>query len=102
MASLEALKPNASVRGILPTNIVTVVNVQWFGCQSASKNAPGSASKIDPPVCEGRGRLALARAELVGVAQPGRARFGKSLASFASQARFLKRQLSFPVSTMSQ
>lgn len=28
MASLEELKPNASVRGILPSGLVTVVNVQ--------------------------------------------------------------------------
>ncbi len=31
MSSLEDLKPNASVRGILPTSLVTVVNVQWHG-----------------------------------------------------------------------
>jgi hypothetical protein len=44
---------------------------------------------------------ALAPAELVGVAQPGRARVGEE--AFAEdQARFLKRQLSLPVSTMSQ
>ncbi|MDW8255359.1 MAG: hypothetical protein RMM58_15920, partial [Chloroflexota bacterium] len=31
MAILEDLKPNCSVRGILPTGIVTVISVQWFG-----------------------------------------------------------------------
>ena len=31
MAQLEDLKPNASVRGILPNGLVTVVNVQWHG-----------------------------------------------------------------------
>jgi SNF2 family DNA or RNA helicase len=31
MAALEDIKPNASVRGILPTGIVTVVSMQWFG-----------------------------------------------------------------------
>jgi superfamily II DNA or RNA helicase len=31
MARLEDLKPNASVRGILPNGLVTVVNVQWHG-----------------------------------------------------------------------
>jgi superfamily II DNA or RNA helicase len=30
MSSLEALQPNASVRGILPDCLVTVVSVQWF------------------------------------------------------------------------
>ena len=34
MAELEDLKPNASVGGVLPSGLVTVVNVQWFG-QSA-------------------------------------------------------------------
>src|SRR5258707_7481754 len=31
MARLEDLKPNASVRGILPNGLVTVVSVQWYG-----------------------------------------------------------------------
>jgi superfamily II DNA or RNA helicase len=31
MSSLEAIQPNASVRGILPDCLVTVVSVQWFG-----------------------------------------------------------------------
>lgn len=28
---LEDLKPNATIRGILPDSLVTVINVQWFG-----------------------------------------------------------------------
>ena len=31
---LEELQPNASVRGILPDSLVTVVNVQWFGSEA--------------------------------------------------------------------
>ncbi|TIP82408.1 MAG: hypothetical protein E5X60_33645, partial [Mesorhizobium sp.] len=31
MAQLEDLKPNASVRGILPDGLVTVVSVHWHG-----------------------------------------------------------------------
>jgi superfamily II DNA or RNA helicase len=31
---LESLTPNASVRGILPDSLVTVVNVQWFGSEA--------------------------------------------------------------------
>ena len=31
MARLEDLKPNASVRGILPNGLVTVVSIQWHG-----------------------------------------------------------------------
>ena len=31
---LEDLQPNASVRGILPDSLVTVVNVQWFGSEA--------------------------------------------------------------------
>jgi hypothetical protein len=46
-------------------------------------------------------RAALAPAERVGVAQPGRARLVEELI-LEDQARFLKRQLSLPVSTMSQ
>lgn len=31
---LEDLKPNASVRGVLPNELVTVVNVQWHGSEA--------------------------------------------------------------------
>ena len=31
MSKLEDLKPNASVRGILPSGLITVVSVQWHG-----------------------------------------------------------------------
>ena len=34
MARLENLQPQASVRGILPDSLVTVVNVQWFGSEA--------------------------------------------------------------------
>jgi len=34
MIRLEDLQPNASVRGILPDSLVTVVNVQWFGSEA--------------------------------------------------------------------
>ena len=34
MLRLEDLQPNASVRGILPDSLVTVVTVQWFGSEA--------------------------------------------------------------------
>ena len=34
MIRLEDLQPNASVRGVLPDCLVTVVNVQWFGTEA--------------------------------------------------------------------
>jgi SNF2 family DNA or RNA helicase len=34
MTRLEHLKPNATIRGILPNGLVTVVNVQWFGSEA--------------------------------------------------------------------
>src|SRR6266550_784657 len=34
MSRLEDLQPNASVRGILPDSLVTVVTVQWFGSEA--------------------------------------------------------------------
>ena len=34
MSRLEDLRPNASVRGILPNGLVTVVNVHWFGSEA--------------------------------------------------------------------
>jgi hypothetical protein len=69
-------------------------------CQSARKIDPRSASKIDPSSGLHDG-VALAPAELVGVVEPGRARWREER-SLEGQARFLKRQLSLPVSTMSQ
>src|SRR6202795_4874822 len=34
MATLEELRPNASIRGIIPDCLVTVVSVQWFGSEA--------------------------------------------------------------------
>jgi hypothetical protein len=34
MSNLEDLRPNASVKGILPDCLVTVVNTQWFGTEA--------------------------------------------------------------------
>ncbi|HEY5865042.1 MAG TPA: hypothetical protein VI542_05745 [Candidatus Tectomicrobia bacterium] len=34
MSQLEDLQPQASVRGILPDCLVTVVSVQWFGSEA--------------------------------------------------------------------
>jgi SNF2 family DNA or RNA helicase len=34
MTKLDALTPNAAVRGILPDRLVTVVSVQWFGSEA--------------------------------------------------------------------
>ncbi len=75
-----------------------IVAADKLDCQSAHKTDPRSACKIDPP--DVALTAALAPAELVGVAQPGRARGGEERSR--AQARFLKRQLSLPVSTMSQ
>ena len=34
MSKLEDLLPDSSVRGILPDQLVTVVNVQWYGSEA--------------------------------------------------------------------
>jgi hypothetical protein len=66
-------------------------------CQSARKFDPISASNFDP--FERRARaVALAPSELVGVAETARAR----VVGGRSSSRLLKRQLSLPVSTISQ
>jgi hypothetical protein len=61
-------------------------------CQSAPNFDPRSASKIDPILETGA----------AGSARPGGAGLGCAAGASAGQARFLKRQLSLPVSTMSQ
>jgi SNF2 family DNA or RNA helicase len=46
MAILEDLKPNASVRGILPDCLVTIVNVQWFGSEALELTYKDPAGKV--------------------------------------------------------
>ena len=59
----------------VPDKIHTVL----ADCQSASNIAPLSASKNDPPLWRRARTAAIAPAELVRVAQPGRARVGEEL-----------------------
>jgi hypothetical protein len=46
MASLEDLKPDASVRGILPSGLVTVVNVQWYGSEALELTYKDATGKV--------------------------------------------------------
>jgi len=49
MLKLEDLQPNASVRGILPDSLVSVVNVQWFGSEALEltyKDAGGRVANL--------------------------------------------------------
>ena len=46
MIRLEELQPNASIRGILPDSLVTVVNVQWFGSEALELTYKTPAGKV--------------------------------------------------------
>ena len=46
MATLEELKPNAAVRGVLPNGLVTVVSVQWFGSEALELTYKDAAGKV--------------------------------------------------------
>ncbi len=46
MIKLEDLQPNASVRGILPDCLVTVVGVQWFGSEALELTYKTPAGKV--------------------------------------------------------
>ena len=46
MATLEDLKPQVSVRGILPEALVTVVSVQWFGSDVLELTYKDSAGRV--------------------------------------------------------
>src|SRR3989475_5686153 len=46
MSTLEALQPNASVRGILPNCLVTVVSVQWFGSEALELTYKDPAGRV--------------------------------------------------------
>src|SRR5262245_33213382 len=47
MSRLEDLHPNASVRGILPDSLVSVVNVQWFGSDALELTYKAPTGKVD-------------------------------------------------------
>ncbi|KAF0183099.1 MAG: SNF2 family DNA/RNA helicase [Nitrospirae bacterium] len=46
MSKLEDLKPNATVRGILPNSLITVVNVQWFGSEALELTYKDQSGRI--------------------------------------------------------
>src|SRR5690348_1667564 len=46
MTRLEDLQPTAAVRGILPDQIVTVVNVQWFGSEALELTYKGPSGRV--------------------------------------------------------
>jgi hypothetical protein len=46
MATLEDLKPNAAVRGVLPTSMVTVVSVQWYGSEAVELTYKDPTGKV--------------------------------------------------------
>src|SRR5262245_7330390 len=46
MARLEDLQPHASVRGVLPDHVATVVSVQWFGSEALELTYKDPAGKV--------------------------------------------------------
>src|SRR5215469_11578034 len=46
MSKLEDLQPNASVQGILPNRLVTVVNTQWFGSEALELTYKDPSGKV--------------------------------------------------------
>jgi SNF2 family DNA or RNA helicase len=46
VATLEDLRPNAAVRGILPDALVTVVSVQWFGSEALELTYKDPSGKV--------------------------------------------------------
>jgi hypothetical protein len=46
MGKLEDLRPNASIKGILPDCLVTVVNVQWFGTEALEFTYKDPSGKV--------------------------------------------------------
>jgi hypothetical protein len=46
MPKLEDLRPNASVKGILPDCLVNVVNVQWFGSEALELTYKDPSGKV--------------------------------------------------------
>ena len=46
LAALEDLRPSASLRGIAPDGLVTVVNVQWYGSDAVELTYKDAAGRI--------------------------------------------------------
>src|SRR5512136_1472352 len=46
MSSLDELRPNASVRGVLPDCLVTVVSVKWFGSEALELTYKDPSGKV--------------------------------------------------------
>jgi SNF2 family DNA or RNA helicase len=46
MLRLEDLQPNATVQGILPNSLVTVVSVQWFGSEALELTYKSATGKV--------------------------------------------------------
>ena len=46
MSRLEDIQPNASIRGIIPDALVTVVSVQWFGSEALELTYKTAAGKV--------------------------------------------------------
>src|SRR5665213_1085276 len=46
MSKLEDLRPNASVQGILPNSLVTVVSAQWFGSEALELTYKDPGGKV--------------------------------------------------------
>src|SRR4030066_1212981 len=46
MIKLEELQPYATVRGILPDTLGTVINVQWFGSEALELTYKDSSSRL--------------------------------------------------------
>ncbi|MEX2281107.1 MAG: SNF2-related protein, partial [Gemmatimonadota bacterium] len=46
MSKLEELIPNASVRGVLPSSLVSVVSVTWFGSEALELTYKDAAGKV--------------------------------------------------------
>ncbi|MGD0854213.1 MAG: helicase-related protein [Dehalococcoidia bacterium] len=46
MSKLEDLKPNASIRGILPDALITIISVQWYGSDAVNITYKSATGKL--------------------------------------------------------
>lgn len=46
MSRLEDLQPNKVVRGILPDELVTLINVQWYGSDAVEITYKDSSGRV--------------------------------------------------------
>jgi hypothetical protein len=88
MSRLEDLKPSASVRGILPNCLVSVISAQWFGSEALELTYKDPTGKVGNELLY---RHDEQRFEIVGEGRPWSLDGDGALFRLVSEAQRIRR-----------